>query len=45
MSSKPERANLPRGDQLSAPAVTLHVVATAGFPDYALLDSGDGRKL
>ena len=23
----------------------LHVIATAGFPDYALLDSGNGRKL
>jgi 23S rRNA (cytosine1962-C5)-methyltransferase len=23
----------------------LRVIATAGFPDYALLDSGDGRKL
>ena len=25
--------------------VHLRVIATAGFPDYALLDSGDGRKL
>jgi 23S rRNA (cytosine1962-C5)-methyltransferase len=24
---------------------TLRVIATPGFPDYALLDSGDGRKL
>lgn len=24
---------------------SLRVIATAGFPDYALLDSGDGRKL
>jgi 23S rRNA (cytosine1962-C5)-methyltransferase len=24
---------------------TLRVIATAGFPGYALLDSGDGRKL
>jgi 23S rRNA (cytosine1962-C5)-methyltransferase len=23
----------------------LHVIATAGFPGYALIDSGDGRKL
>src|SRR5262245_12695474 len=23
----------------------LRVIATAGFPDYALVDSGDGRKL
>ena len=23
----------------------LHIIATGGFPDYALLDSGDGRKL
>lgn len=41
MASKPEPVNPLR----AAPAVTLHVVATAGFPDYALLDSGDGRKL
>ena len=26
-------------------APQLSVIATAGFPDYALLDSGDGRKL
>ena len=29
----------------AGPDPALHVVATAGFPDYALLDSGDGRKL
>src|SRR5262245_41468735 len=23
----------------------LHVIATSGFPDYRLIDSGDGRKL
>ena len=23
----------------------LRVITTAGFPDYALIDSGDGRKL
>jgi 23S rRNA (cytosine1962-C5)-methyltransferase len=27
------------------PASSLRVIATAGFADYALLDSGDGRKL
>ena len=26
-------------------APLLRVIATPGFPDYALLDSGDGRKL
>jgi 23S rRNA (cytosine1962-C5)-methyltransferase len=29
----------------SAGSPSLHVVATSGFADYALLDSGDGRKL
>ena len=29
----------------AGPGPVLHVIATAGFPDYALLDSGDGRKL
>lgn len=32
-----------RGDPASASG--LRVIATAGFPDYALVDSGDGRKL
>ncbi len=27
------------------PDAHLRVIATSGFPDYALLDSGDGRKL
>ena len=27
------------------PERLLRVIATAGFADYALLDSGDGRKL
>jgi 23S rRNA (cytosine1962-C5)-methyltransferase len=27
------------------PELALRVVATPGFPDYGLLDSGDGRKL
>jgi 23S rRNA (cytosine1962-C5)-methyltransferase len=27
------------------PGARLNVLTTAGFPDYALLDSGDGRKL
>jgi 23S rRNA (cytosine1962-C5)-methyltransferase len=30
---------------LSAPAPHLSLIATRGFPDYALLDSGAGRKL
>ena len=27
------------------PEAVLRVIATPGFPDYALLDSGHGRKL
>jgi 23S rRNA (cytosine1962-C5)-methyltransferase len=33
------------GSRPIVPAPQLRVVATAGFADYALIDSGDGRKL
>jgi 23S rRNA (cytosine1962-C5)-methyltransferase len=45
MVSNPERACGTRGfDPPGAPAC-LRVTATAGLEDYALLDSGNGRKL
>jgi 23S rRNA (cytosine1962-C5)-methyltransferase len=43
MSSKPAPAGKPDAAAKAAPC--LHVLASAGFADYALLDSGDGRKL
>lgn len=41
----PETASAETRAGSAAPDPILHLVATAGFPDYALLDSGDGRKL
>lgn len=45
MTSNPEPTRSPRGAEPVASDVYLRVIATPGFPDYALVDSGDGRKL
>jgi 23S rRNA (cytosine1962-C5)-methyltransferase len=45
MPSNPASAKVQTGVRPAGPDTTLRVLATAGFPDYALLDSGDGRKL
>jgi 23S rRNA (cytosine1962-C5)-methyltransferase len=39
-SAKVEASHRPSGSD-----TILRVIATPGFPDYALIDSGDGRKL
>ncbi len=43
MTFDPARAGAELGSARAVPE--LRVLATAGFEDYALLDSGDGRKL
>lgn len=43
MPSKPASAGAP--EPAARPVPGLRVLATAGFADYALVDSGDGRKL
>jgi 23S rRNA (cytosine1962-C5)-methyltransferase len=45
MAANPANASEGKGVGQAGPDTRLHVLATAGFPDYALLDSGDGRKL
>lgn len=39
------QASLPMQDRKGAPRTVLELIETAGFADYALLDSGNGRKL
>jgi 23S rRNA (cytosine1962-C5)-methyltransferase len=45
MASNSAPAGLRDGEGPAGPVLGLRVLATAGFEDYALLDSGDGRKL
>ena len=45
MSADPAHARSSQGVRPSGSDTSLHVIATAGFPDYALVDSGNGRKL
>jgi 23S rRNA (cytosine1962-C5)-methyltransferase len=46
MVSDPSEAGHPaQGGAPAAPDARLRVIATPGFADYALLDSGDARKL
>ena len=45
MAANPANASEGKGVGHAGPDTYLRVLATAGFPDYALLDSGDGRKL
>jgi 23S rRNA (cytosine1962-C5)-methyltransferase len=45
MVQYPAKASLAQGVGPAASVSYLSVIATAGFADYALLDSGDGRKL
>jgi 23S rRNA (cytosine1962-C5)-methyltransferase len=44
MAAKPARTEL-NDDRPAASVTGLRVLATAGFADYALVDSGNGRKL
>jgi len=41
----PPEASMAQDASPSVAGLRLRVIATAGFADYALLDSGDGRKL
>jgi 23S rRNA (cytosine1962-C5)-methyltransferase len=45
MAADPASASRGKGVRPAGSDTYLRVIATAGFPDYALLDSGDGRKL
>jgi 23S rRNA (cytosine1962-C5)-methyltransferase len=45
MAANPANASEGKDARQAGPDTCLRVLATAGFPDYALLDSGDGRKL
>jgi 23S rRNA (cytosine1962-C5)-methyltransferase len=45
MAADPAKATTVRGIKPVRSDVCLRVIATAGFADYALLDSGEGRKL
>ena len=45
MAAHPANASEGKGARRAGSDTYLRVLATAGFPDYALLDSGDGRKL
>ena len=45
MAADPEPATVRDLDPPTGSPRTLSVVVTPGFPDYALLDSGNGRKL
>src|SRR5690606_16604407 len=45
MSKTGEARSATRGDPLPARPAALSLVTTTGFADYALLDSGRGRKL
>jgi 23S rRNA (cytosine1962-C5)-methyltransferase len=45
MASNPAHVKVQQGVKPAASDTLLRVIAAAGFPGYALLDSGDGRKL
>jgi 23S rRNA (cytosine1962-C5)-methyltransferase len=45
MASNPAHAKVQQGVKTATSDTMLRVIAAAGFPGYALLDSGDGRKL
>ncbi len=45
MTGSLPNAGFAHGVRPSGSDTSLRVIATPGFPDYALLDSGDGRKL
>ena len=45
MPADPAHAASREGIRPSGSDTQLRVIATAGFPDYALVDSGNGRKL
>ena len=45
MSADPAPANVKQGVRPSGSDTQLRVIATPGFLDYALVDSGNGRKL
>jgi 23S rRNA (cytosine1962-C5)-methyltransferase len=45
MASDPARTGFAEEAAHGGVGPRLRVIATAGFPDYRLLDSGDGRKL
>ena len=45
MSADPAHATSRVGVRPAGSDTSLRVIATAGFPDYALVDSGNGRKL
>jgi 23S rRNA (cytosine1962-C5)-methyltransferase len=45
MTSGAAQAGFAEGVRPAGSGPILRVLATSGFPDYALLDSGDGRKL
>src|SRR5690349_12376269 len=45
MPGEDVRATAAKGPHTVAPAGWLRVLASEGFADYALIDSGNGRKL
>jgi 23S rRNA (cytosine1962-C5)-methyltransferase len=45
MSADPEQARSSQGVRPGGSDTSLRVIATPGFADYALVDSGNGRKL
>jgi 23S rRNA (cytosine1962-C5)-methyltransferase len=45
MSADPTHINARQRGKTAAPEARLQVLATPGFADYALVDSGNGRKL
>jgi 23S rRNA (cytosine1962-C5)-methyltransferase len=45
MAPNPTHVKAQAAVRRAASDATLHVIAAPGFPGYALLDSGDGRKL
>ena len=45
MAADPANATKAKGIKPVRSDARLRVIATAGFADYALLDSGEGRKL
>src|SRR3990172_4401382 len=45
MPSNPAHATIRQGVRPAGSDTSLRVISTPGFPGYALLDSGDGRKL
>src|SRR6476660_3784971 len=45
MAANPAQAGSSQGVRPAGSDTQLRVIATAGFADYALIDSGNGRKL